>query len=190
VNLKGVNAGALTAGPRFISQNGQVAVSRFDLAVLREGDHPLAGQDPLAGCMQDENVCKGIYGNYAELDLGKDPAVKDGLDLGGNGGDQQYIVEEAGPANDRRMAVRPLREEATPASPYLNFAITDEKLGPTSQDPAHLAICVTYYDDPALTGKQFRAEVYSTERGGVSQYASCPASFNLTSRGFDGSACK
>jgi len=184
VNLKGVNAGTLTAGPRFASENGQVAVSRLQLAVLREGDHPLAGQDPLAGCVQDANVCKGVYGDSAELDLVKD--IRDGLDLGGNGGDQEYIVEEAGPANDRRMAVRSLQDEGTaPRDWYLNFSITGEKLGPTSQDIARLAICVTYYDDPNLAGRQFKPEVYSTERGGQSQYAFTPDSLFVPLEGTD-----
>jgi hypothetical protein len=185
VNLKGVNAGTLTAGPRLLSENGQVAVSRFELAVLRVGDHPLANQDPLAACVQDANVCKGVYGDYVELDLGKD--VKDGLDLGGNGGDQEYIVEEAGPASDRRKAVRSLQDEGSaPRDSYLNFQITDEKLGPTSQDPARLAICATYYDDPALAGKAFRPDVYSTERGGQAQYAFPPASdYNVVLEGTD-----
>src|SRR5439155_23580551 len=35
VNLKGINAGTNTAGPRLVSENGQVFVSCFDLAVLR-----------------------------------------------------------------------------------------------------------------------------------------------------------
>lgn len=51
VCLEGVNADEYTAGPRFHVQNGQVAVSRFELAVLRIGNHPLAGQDPLAACV-------------------------------------------------------------------------------------------------------------------------------------------
>lgn len=183
VNLKGVNAGALTAGPRFLSENGQVAVSRFELAVIREGAHPLAGQDPLSSCVQDANICKGLYGNFAELDLVTD--LRDGLDLGSNGGDQQYTVEEAGPVDDRRMAIRSLQDESTPTSSYINFAITGEKLGPSSQDAAHLAICVTYYDDPNLLGRQFKPEVYVTDRGGVSQYAWTPDSYYVRLEGTD-----
>ncbi len=58
VNLRGVNADTYTAGPRFISENGQVAVSRIDLAVLRVGTNALAGQDPLAACVEDPNICR------------------------------------------------------------------------------------------------------------------------------------
>jgi len=167
VNLKGVNAGTLTAGPRFASENGQVAVSRIDIAVLRVGTHPLAGLDPLADCYSDPNICTDAYGSFAEFDLGKD--IKNGLDVGTSAGDQEMIVAEAGPIGDRRQAVRPARGDGTPgfAHQYLNFAIQNEALGPNSQPPAHLAICMTYYDDPALTGAQFRPEVYQTERNGV-----------------------
>jgi len=171
VSLKGVNVGTLTAGPRFVSENGQVFVSRFDLAVLRAGNHPLAGQDPLSNCYEDPNICTEAYGSYAELDLGKD--IKNGLDVGNSGGDQEMIVAEAGPANDRRMAVRAARNDGTPgfAHTYLNFAILNEALGPSSQPNANLAICATYYDDPHLVGANFRPEVYQTDSGGLATLA-------------------
>jgi hypothetical protein len=97
------------------------------------------------------------------------------------------IVEEAGPANDRRQAVRPARDDGTPGfeHQYLNFGIQNEALGPNSQDMAHLAICVTYYDDPTLIGARFRPEVYSTERNGVVNYGFTPDSFYVTIEGTD-----
>jgi hypothetical protein len=185
VNLKGVNAGALTAGPRFASENGQVFVSRFEIVVIRIGDHPLAGQDPLADCVSDPNICTEAYGSYAELDLAKD--IKNGLDVGSSGGDQEMIVAEAGPAGDLRLAVRAAREDGSPgfAHQYLNFAITGQALGPNSQPPAHLAICATYYDDPALVGKRFKPEVYVSERNGVETFAFTPDSFYVTLEGTD-----
>lgn len=185
VNLKGVNAGALTAGPRFISENGQVAVSRFELAVLRVGDHPLAGQDPLETCYEDPNICTDKYGSFVELDLGKD--IRNGLDVGSSAGDQEMIVAEAGPAGDIRMAVRPAREDGSPGSAhqYLNFAITGELLGPSSQPPARLAICVTYYDDPALVGANFKPDVYQTVRNGVLTLAFPDDSYLVTVEGTD-----
>jgi hypothetical protein len=176
VNLRGINADAFTAGPRFYSGNGQVAVSRFDMAILRTGTHPLAGQDPLADCVQDQNICTGAYGDYAELDLAK--GLEDGLRVGTSAGDQNMMVEEAGPAEDRRLAVR-----SDLGNIYLNFAITDQKLGPTSQDPALLAICATYYDDPDLVGRQFKPEVYDSEVGGVGGYAFTPPSDNVRIEG-------
>jgi hypothetical protein len=185
VNLKGVNTGSLTGGPRFASENGQVAVSRIDLAVMRTGSHPLAGQDPLADCYEDPNVCTDTYGSYAELDLAQN--LRNGLDTGSSGGDQAMIIEEAGPASDRRMAIRPARDDG-PAGfshQFLNFAILEEALGPTTQPNARLAICVTYYDDPALVGARFKPEVYMTDRDGLTTFAFTPDSFFVTLEGTD-----
>lgn len=187
VNLRGINADSYTAGPRFVSENGAVAVSRFEIAVLRTGDHPLAGQDPLAGCFEDPNVCvAGAYGNFVELDLGRN--LRHGLDVGSSGGDQMMIVEEAGPATDRRLAVRPAHDNGTPTFEhgYLNFAILNEALGPSSQPPARLAICVTYYDDPNLAGTRFKPEAYVTERDGTLALAFPADSFLVTLEGSDG----
>ncbi|MBX3746536.1 MAG: hypothetical protein KF833_14605 [Verrucomicrobiae bacterium] len=183
VNLRGVNAEGLTAGPRFISENGQVAVSRFEIAVLRTGAHPLAGQDPLSDCHADPAICTDAYGSYAELDLALD--IRDGLDVGSSGGDQNMIVDEAGPAEDRRMAVRPAFEDGSPGfnHNYLNFAILEEALGPSSQPPARLVICATYYDDPELVGVTFRPEVYQTERGGNLTLAFTPGNIVVTLEG-------
>lgn len=183
VNLHGVNTGPYTGGPRFISENGQVCVSKIQIAVLRVGDHPLAGQDPLSDCYQDPQFCSGAYGNYAELDL--DRNIKNGLDVGTSGGDQEMIIGKAGPPDDQRLAVRPAFDDGTPGFPhqYLNFAILDEALGPTSQDPVLLAICVTYYDDPALKGAWFRPEVYRTEVNGVDTLAFVPDTENVVLEG-------
>jgi hypothetical protein len=185
VNLSGVNNGLLTGGPRFIAENGLVYVSRFEMAVLRTGNHPLAGQDPLADCVEDPNICTDLYGQYAELDLAT--GVSNGLEVGTSGGDQEMIVAEAGPAGDRRLAVRPAHDDGSGGAPhhYLNFAIMDEALGPSSQPPAHLAICVTYYDDPALAGAQLRPEVYITERNGSQSFGFTPTSFYVTLNGSD-----
>jgi hypothetical protein len=184
VNLEGVNADEYTAGPRFhVSQNVQVAVSRIELAVLRVGDHPLAGQDPLANCFEDPNICTDKYGSVAELDLAKD--LRDGIDVGSSGGDQEMIVEEAGPTGDRRLAVRPAQTDGTPGfgHQYLNFAITGEKLGPSSQPPALLAICMTYYDDPELAGTRIKPEVYKTVANGVETFGFVPDSYFVTLEG-------
>lgn len=185
VALKGVNTGTLTGGPRFISENAPVYVSRFEIAVLRAGDHPLAGQDPLANCYEDPAICTDAYGNYVELDLGSD--VRNGLDVGSSGGDQEMILAEAGPTGDKRPAIRPAREDGNPGFPhqFLNFAILEEALGPSSQPPAHLAICVTYYDDPALVGQHFKPEVYVTERNGSSTFGFTPDSLFVTLEGTD-----
>lgn len=161
VNLMGVGTAPLTGGPRFIFEGGNVFISRIDLAVLRTGTNALAGQDPLADCVEDLKICTDAYGSYAELDVDKN--VQNGLAPGSSAGDQLMVQEEAGPTNDRRQAIRP---DGTPGI-YMNFAITDTALGPSSQPNAVLAICVTYYDDPELAGATFRPEVYQTDRGGL-----------------------
>ncbi|MCL4179865.1 MAG: hypothetical protein KJ072_19230 [Verrucomicrobia bacterium] len=170
VSLQGVNAGAYTGGPRFITADALVFVSKVQLAVLRTGDHPLAGQDPLADCYPDPNICTDAYGRFAEFDLAQN--LRAGLDVGSSGGDQEMIVEEAGPSTDRRLAVRAARDDGTPGAPhqYLNFAILNEALGPSSQPSAHIAICVTYYDNPELVGSTFRPEAYRTERNGLETF--------------------
>lgn len=185
VNLKGINAGTLTAGPRFISENAQVFVSRFEIAVLRTGTHPLAGIDPLADCFEDPNICTDAYGSFAELDLANN--IRNGLDTGTSGGDQEMITAEAGPAGDRRMAIRPAREDGTPgfAHQYLNFAILNEALGPNSQPNARLAICLSYYDDPLLAGARFKPEVYKTDRNGVTTFGFTPDTLFVTLGGTD-----
>ncbi|MBI4659941.1 MAG: hypothetical protein HY735_13955 [Verrucomicrobia bacterium] len=171
VNLKGVNTGSLTGGPRLAFEGGQVFISSINLAVLRVGTHPLAGRDPLEGCVEDLKICTDAYGSYAELDLSKD--VQNGLAPGTSGGDQEMIQEEAGPPNDRRKAIRPAFNDGSPGAGhiYMNFAITDEALGPSTQPNARLAICVTYFDDPDRIGATFRPEVYQSDREGRTTFA-------------------
>ena len=185
VSLQGVNAGTFTGGPRFITADALVFVSKVQLAVLRTGDHPLAGQDPLADCYQDPNICTEAYGRFAELDLAQN--IRAGLDVGTSSGDQEMIIEEAGPTSDRRLAVRAAREDGTAGAQhqYLNFAILNEALGPTSQPGAHLAICVTYYDNPALIGATFRPEAYRTERNGVETFGFFPDTGAVPLQGTD-----
>jgi hypothetical protein len=81
--------------------------------------------------------------------------------------------------------VRPARDDgsATARHDYLNFAILDEVFGPSSQPPAHLAICVTYYDDPSLAGKRFKPEVYITEHEGVPGFGFTPDNYYVVLEG-------
>ncbi|MES2706657.1 MAG: hypothetical protein V4726_08650 [Verrucomicrobiota bacterium] len=183
VNLRGINTGANTGGPRLFFSK-PVAVSRVDMAVIREGTHLLAGQDPLANCQTDPDVCEGIYGDYVEMDLAN--GTLEGLSPGSSGGDQEMIQEEAGPPTDRRMAVRPAGNDGTPphAHMYMNFSLTDARLGPTSQPNARLAVAVTYFDDPALVGTSFRPEVYRTEKpDGTTTFLFAPGSLATTLQG-------
>jgi len=157
VNLLGVGTAPLTGGPQFVSVNGQVAVSRFYLAALR-ATGPLAGQDPLANCYGDPQICNGVYGNYAELDLAN--GITNGLDLGNSSGDQTFVVETAGPVNDQRLSVR----GDTAPNYFLNFQIVTNAMGPTTEGNVHLAMLVTYYDDPALAGEGFRPQVWKYQQ--------------------------
>ncbi|MDG2125237.1 MAG: hypothetical protein P8J87_16150 [Verrucomicrobiales bacterium] len=184
VNLFGVGTAPLTGGPRITFDPGaNVYISRFDLAVVRVGEHPLAGSDPLADCFEDPTVCAGEYGFEAELDL--QAGVSNGIAPGGSGGDQEMIQEEAGPDDDKRLSVRAAHGDGTPgfAHNFINFAITDEVFGPSSQPNARLGICVTYWDNPELQGAFFRPEVYRSERGGVEAFARVPDAFNVVIEG-------
>ena len=182
VSLFGVNAAPLTAGPRLIFEDAApVFISAFELGVFRAGTHPLAGLDPNPACVEDPAAC--TYGNFAEMDLAT--GKLDGLAPGSSGGDQEMIQAEAGPANDRRMAIRPAGDDGSPQflHRYLNLAITDEKLGPSSQPGVKLAICVTYYDDPDLAGASFRPEVYITDKGGKVGFGFTPGSIAVALEG-------
>ncbi len=183
-NLAGVNTAPLTGLVRLHFDGAPVSVSRVDMAIIREGEHPLAGADPLADCQRDPALCEGMYGDYVEMDLHQD--VFEGLGPGSSGGDQEMIQEEAGPDEDRRMAIRPAREDGTPPHDhgYLNFAITDGRLGPTTQPNARLAICLTFFDDPELQNQAFRPEVHRTERAdGSTDFAFPPATQAVTLQG-------
>ena len=85
------------------------------------------------------------------------------------------------------MAIRPAHNDGTPGSlhQYLNLAIVGQALGPSTQPNAHLAICMTYYDDPALTGQSFRPEVYMTDRNGVNTFAFTPPNIAVPLQGTD-----
>jgi hypothetical protein len=185
VSLYGVNVTPLTAGPRLFFEGGKPFISRFDLAVLRVAPHPLAGQDPLADCYEDPDICTTNYGNYAEMNLAT--GELNGLAPGSSGGDQEMIQGEAGPLEDRRFAIRPAGDEGNPAFAhnYLNLAIVNEALGPSTQPNARLAICVTYYDDPTLAGQSFRPEVYQSDRNGVTGFAFTPGDIAVVLQGTD-----
>ncbi len=171
VSLLGVNVAPNTAGPRLAFDKGAVAISRFELAVLRTGTHPLAGIDPLVDCISDPLICTDAYGSYAEMDLAN--GVFTGLAPGSSGGDQTMIQGEAGPENDRRQAIWAAREDGPAAfqNIYVNLAITGQALGPSTQPNARLAICVTYFDGADLKGARFRPEVYMSEQNGIVTFA-------------------
>ena len=183
VNLSGIKTGAFTGGPRLFFETSGIHVSRVEMAVLRGGEHPLAGQDPLTDCFEDPAICTDLYGNFAEYDLQLE--TQNGLGPGNSGGDQEMVMEEAGPGEDRRLAVRAAMEDGTAGFPhtYMNFAIQDSIFGPSSQPNAHLSICVTYYDDPDLIGAKFRPEVYQRDLGGLTTFGFTPEDHVTTLQG-------
>jgi hypothetical protein len=109
----------------------------------------------------------------------------DGIAPGGSGGDQEMIEEEAGPAGDRRLAVRAAHGDGNPgyAHQYLNWAVVDEPFGPSSQPNAVLAICITYWDNPDVAGATIRPEVYRSVRAGVENFAFTGANANVVIEG-------
>lgn len=157
------------AAARFVFTE-PVFISRMRLGVFRVSGVN-QGVDPMPDCTDFD---PDPYSNYAEWDI--ENGVVDGLDLGSNGGDQEWIVDEdIGPANDKRLAVRPALDLGTPPfDPFINWAILDERFGPTSQPNAVFKVCVEYYDDPELVGATFGPEVYYSERLGTPQFAFVP----------------
>jgi hypothetical protein len=184
ISLAGVDTAPLTGGPSLIFDTSpHVAISRVDFGIFRKGDHPLAGLDPLPDCYEDPLVCTDAYQNYAEMNLAD--GTFNGITVGTSAGDQNMVEAEAGPDTDRRMAVRPAFDDGSAGAThnYLNFEITDEVFGPSSQPNAHLAICVTYYDDPSLTGATFRPQVYRTDNEGQLSFGFTPPSIETTLSG-------
>ena len=78
------------------------------------------------------------------------------------GGDQATTIEDSvGPTGSKRRAVRPNAN-------YMNFGVTDNFLGLPCNDPRSVKLCVEYYDDPALAGKEFGPEAFATDdKGGI-----------------------
>ena len=55
----------------------------------------------------------------------------------------------------------------------------------STQPNARLAICMTYYDNPALAGRSFRPEVYQSDRNGTTTFAFTPANIAVVLQGTD-----
>jgi hypothetical protein len=171
VNLTGVNATPFTGGPRLVFNGGFPFIDRVELGVVRSGTNALAGLDPDPAYFIEPRICTTNYAYYAELDLQNN--IKNGLDVGSSGGDQNMVVEMAGPANDQRLSIRPDQ-----GNPNLQFQILNQVFGPSYQDNTRASIRMTYYDDPALVGASLRPQVYRTYVNGVSQIIGPPAPYN------------
>lgn len=155
VNLAGVNTAPLTGGPRLSFNGGYPFIDRVELGVVRTGTNALAGLDPDPTYYMNPLICSTNYSYYAELDLQK--GVTNGLDVGSSGGDQQMVVELAGPTDDQRLSLRP-----DGGNNNLQFQILNQAFGPSYQDNADAAIALTYYDDPKLIGATLRPQVYQS----------------------------
>ncbi len=179
VKLTGVNVNPQGA-VRFAFE-GPVYISRLRLGMIRMSG-VYEGVDPVPGVYPFD---PDPYENYAEMDL--DQGINDGLDMGGSGGDQEYLIEDnIGPAGDQRTAVRPaLGDGSDPFDRYMNFSILDEIFGPSSQPNAVLKIAIDYYDDPALIGTRFGPEVYYSSVFGSLQHTFYPDAQRLTLEGTD-----
>ena len=171
VNLTGVNTTPLTGGPRLIFNGGFPFIDRIELGVVRTGTNALSGLDPDPTYYINPLICTTNYGYYAELDLAT--GVKNGLDVGSSGGDQQMVVEMAGPANDQRLSLRP-----DGGNNNLQFQILSQAFGPSYQDNADVSMALTYYDDPAMAGATLRPQVYQSWINGVSTITFPVAPYN------------
>ncbi len=178
VKLEGINVPDSQAAVRF-HFTAPVYISRYRLGVFRVSGI-YEGVDPLPDAT-DFNP--DLYDNYAEWDINN--GIVDGLDLGSNGGDQEWIIDEnIGPADDLRAAVRPALDLGSPPfDSFINWAILDERFGPSDQPNARFKVCIEYFDDPALTGMVYGPEVYQTESLGTTKFAFVPAEERLTIEG-------
>ncbi len=164
VNLTGINTGSYTGGPRMHFLGSDPFFDRIELGVVRAGTNALAGLDPDPGYLLDANICTTNYGYYVELDLQR--GVTNGLTVGGSGGDQNMVLELAGPANDLRLSEAP-----TSGNNNIQFAIIPSNdippLGPTYQDNADVLMALTYYDDPHMVGARLYPWPYNSLKFGV-----------------------
>ena len=171
VNLIGINTAPLTGGPRLQFIGAPPFIDRAELGVVRSGTNALAGLDPDPTYYMNPTICTTNYQYYAELDL--HAGITNGLDVGSSGGDQQMVVELAGPADDQRLSVRP-----DGGNNNLQFQILNQVFGPSYQDNAHVSIALTYYDDPAIAGAALFPQVYQSWIYGVSTITFPAAPYN------------
>ncbi|HEY3854140.1 MAG TPA: hypothetical protein VGO67_07090 [Verrucomicrobiae bacterium] len=170
VDLFGVNVASATGGPTISFTGPAPLIDRFELGVVRSGTNALAGQDPDPTYFLDPDICNTNYGYYAEWD--PHDGITNNLDVGGSGGDQQMVVQLAGPANDMRLAEAP-----APGSGNNNiqFALQNSVFGPAYQDNSIVSMLLTYYDDPALVGSTLFPNAYYTMNYGNLAITTAPA---------------
>jgi len=173
VNLAGVNTSPLTGGPRLIFNGAAPFIDRIELGVVRSRTNALAGLDPDPSFFMNPFICTTNYAYYAELDLKQ--GITNGLDVGSSGGDQQMVLELAGPADDMRLSLSPAN-----GNNNLQFQILNQVFGPTYQDNEHVAIALTYYDDPTKVGATLKPQVYRSFVNGLSTISFPAAPYNTS----------
>jgi hypothetical protein len=162
VDLEGVGTAPLTGGPTLTFIGGIPFIDRIELGLFRAGTNALAGQDPAPDYFMNPLICATNYGYFAEWDPHN--GITNNVDVGTSGGDQNMVVQMAGPTNDQRLAEAP-----APGSGYLNiqFALLNNVFGPNLQDNANIAIQLTYYDDPNLVGATIGLNAYDSYVNGI-----------------------
>lgn len=179
VDLYGVDVAPATGGPTLTFSGPAPFIDRVELGVARSGTNALAGEDPEPNYFLNPIICDTNYGYYAEWDPHDN--VTNNLDVGSSGGDQQMVVQPAGPTNDLRLAEAP-----APGSGNNNiqFALQNNVFGPPYQDNAIVSMLLTYYDDPALTGATLYPNAYYTMNHGNLAISTAPAQpANVTLQG-------
>jgi hypothetical protein len=172
VDLFGVNTTPLTGGPTLVINGGAPFIDRVELGVARSGTNALAGLDPDSAYLLNPLVCTTNFGYYAEWDPQHN--VTNNVDVGSSGGDQNMVVQLAGPTNDQRLAEAPAN-----GNNNLQFTLLNNVFGPTYQDNLDVAMIYTYYDDPALKGAQIYPQVYTTLKFGQSDIIGPSAPYNV-----------
>jgi len=171
VDLVGVGTAPLTGGPTlsFVPNGGYPFIDRVELGIIRAGTNALAGLDPEPGYYMNPLICTTNYGYYAEWD--PQHGVTNDVTVGSSGGDQNMVVEMAGPPDDQRLAEAP-----APGSGNNNiqFALQNNVFGPSLQDNANVSILITYYDDPNLAGAQIGLNAYQSFVNGISSIIGAP----------------
>lgn len=165
VNLSGVNTAPYTGGPRLIFNGGNPFIDRIELGLVRTGTNALSGLDPDPSYYLDPKICMTNYGYYVELDLHR--GITNGLAPGTSGGDQNMVIELAGPPSDQRLSEAPAA-----GNNNLQFAIVPGEnglppLGPTYQDNVDVLTALTYYDDPAMAGATLFPWPYNSLKFGI-----------------------
>ncbi|MGO8930325.1 MAG: hypothetical protein ACLQU3_25940 [Limisphaerales bacterium] len=169
VDLVGVGTAPLTGGPTLSFVNGSPYIDRIELGIIRAGTNVLAGLDPEPDYYMNPLICTTNYGYYAEWD--PHDGITNNVTTGSSGGDQNMVVEMAGPPDDQRLAEAP-----APGSGNNNiqFALENNVFGPSLQDNANVSIQITYYDDPNLAGAQIGLNAYDSYVNGIATIIGAP----------------